>query len=117
LRNFKIIMVSALVSAIVTAGGIWYYDHHFATKIAVIDMTGYVAGLKKVYLAGKLPKEELDARLKLLGRQINDTHSSNTVLVLKEVVVSGKVKDFTPEVLAENSGLSGGSSTKSEASR
>ena len=102
MKMFKTIIVSALVSAIITAGGIWYYDHHFATKIAVIDMTGYVSGLKKAYLAGKLPKTELDARLKQLGRQIKDTYSSNTVLVLKEVVVSGKVQDFTPESFQEN---------------
>ena len=102
MRMFKNIILSAIISAIITAGGIWYYDHHFATKIAVIDMTGYVARLKKAYLAGKLPKEKLDSRLKQLGRQIKDTYSSNTVLVLKEVVVSGKVQDFTPESFQED---------------
>jgi len=103
LKTIKTIIVSALVSAVITAGGIWYYDQHYATKIAVIDMTGYVADLKKAYLAGKLPKEELDAKLKQLGRQIKDTYSSNTVLVLKEVVVSGKVQDFTPQFVPKRS--------------
>jgi hypothetical protein len=91
-------MLSALVSAIITGGSIWYYDNRYATKIAVIDMTGYVARLKKAYLAGKLPKEELDTRLKRLSDQIRSNHAPNTVVLLKEVVVSGKVHDFSPDL-------------------
>ncbi|MFZ0449017.1 MAG: hypothetical protein WAL98_07215 [Desulfatiglandaceae bacterium] len=101
MKTIKIIMLSALVSAIITAGSIWYYDQHCATKIAVIDMTGYVARLKKAYLAGKLPKEELDNRLKRLSGQIRSNYAPNTVVLLKEVVVSGKVQDFSPEIFSE----------------
>lgn len=96
----KTIIVSAIVSALVTTGAIWYYDHHYATKIAVIDMTGYIGKLKKEYMEGKLPKNELEKRLRFLSEELKNTHSSNTILILKEVVVSGKVKDFTPEALS-----------------
>jgi hypothetical protein len=103
LRTLKIIIVSALVSTVITAIGISYYDRHFAAKVAVIDMTGYVAGLKKAYLAKKLPKAELDNRLKRLSDRIRNNYSSNTVVLLKEVVVSGKVQDLTPKILREDS--------------
>ncbi|MEJ2068526.1 MAG: hypothetical protein P8Y09_11425 [Deltaproteobacteria bacterium] len=102
MKTLKIVIVSALVSAVITALSISYYDRHFAAKIAVMDMTGYVASLKNAYLAGKLPKAELDARLKRLSERINSNYSSNTVVLLKEVVVSGKVQDLTPEILREH---------------
>jgi hypothetical protein len=102
LKTLKIIIVSALVSAVITALGISYYDRHFAAKIAVIDMTGYVAGLKNAYLAGKLPKAELDNRLKGLSERIRNENTSNALVLLKEVVVSGKVQDLTPQILREH---------------
>ncbi|RKY68855.1 MAG: hypothetical protein DRQ02_02965 [Candidatus Latescibacterota bacterium] len=101
MNTLKTIIVAVIVSALITAGGIWYYDQHYATKIAVIDMSGYIGKLKKEYLAGKLPKQELEKRLRSLSAQISKTNSSNTVLILKEVVVSGKVQDYTPQTLAD----------------
>ena len=97
MKMLKTIIVSVIVSALITAGGIWYYDQHYATKIAVIDMTGYIGKLKKEYMEGKLPKEELERRLKRLSSDIKNSYSSNKILILKEVVVSGKVEDYTPE--------------------
>lgn len=93
----KNLFVSILASAVITAGLLWVYDQHFAVKIAVIDMDGYVSRLKTDYMQGNLPKEELDADLQRLSRQIKEKYSSNTVLLLKEVVVNGNVANFYPD--------------------
>ena len=93
----KDLFVSILASAVITAGLLWVYDQHFAVKIAVIDMDGYVSRLKTDYMQGKLPKEALDADLQRLSRQIKEKYSSNTVLLLKEVVVNGNVANFYPD--------------------
>jgi len=93
----KNLFVSILASALITTGLLWVYDQHFAVKIAVIDMDDYVSRLKTDYMQGKLPKDELDADLQRLSRQIKEKYSSNTVLLLKEVVVNGNVANFYPD--------------------
>ena len=90
----KNLLVSIVASAVITIGLIWGYDQNFAVKIAVIDMDGYVSRLKADYTQGKLSKEALDDDLQRLSRQIQEKYSSNTVLILKEVVVSGNVANF-----------------------
>jgi len=90
----KNLLVSIVASAVITICLIWGYDQNFAVKIAVIDMDGYVSRLKADYTQGKLSKEALDDDLQRLSRQIQEKYSSNTVLILKEVVVSGNVANF-----------------------
>jgi len=89
----KNLIVSVLVSAIITAGGLWYYDRHYATHIAVFDMNGYLQGLKRDFVAGKLPRDELQKRIAELKTLVG-THSPNTITLLKEVVLSGKVQEL-----------------------
>ena len=93
----KHLIIHLLVSLVVTCGLLWAYDRHVAVKIAVIDMQGYVEGLQSVYMQGKIPKQQLDERLKQLSDQIREKYSSNTILLLQEVVVSGDVSSFDPE--------------------
>ena len=92
----KTVLVSIAVSLIITTGMIWMYDQHIAVKVSVIDMDGYVSRLKADYTQGKLSSEVLDENLKRLSRQIEEQYSANTVLLLKEVVVSGNVANFDP---------------------
>ncbi|PIP39955.1 MAG: hypothetical protein COX19_06720 [Desulfobacterales bacterium CG23_combo_of_CG06-09_8_20_14_all_51_8] len=97
----KNLLVSIAASAVITIGMIWGYDQNFAVKIAVIDMDGYVSLLKTDYTQGKLSKEALDADLQRLSRQIQEKYSSNTILLLNEVVVSGNVASFDPDSQSE----------------
>jgi hypothetical protein len=97
----KNLFVSILASAIITGGLLWYYDQHFATRIAVIDMDGYVNQLRSDYIQGKLSKEQLDDDLQRLSCQIKEKYSSNTILLLKEVVVNGDVENFSPGIQSE----------------
>jgi hypothetical protein len=49
-------------------------------------------------MQGQIPKQQLDASLKQLSDQIRENYSSNTILLLQEVVVSGDVANFNPEI-------------------
>ena len=89
----KNLIVSILVSALFTVGGLWYYDRHYATHIAVFDMNGYLSGLKNDYVAGKLSREELQKRIADLKTFVG-AQSPNTITLLKEVVLSGKVQEL-----------------------
>jgi len=89
----KNLIVSILISALFTAGGLWYYDRHYATHIAVFDMNGYLNNLKNDYVAGKLSKEELQKRIADLKTLVG-VPSPNTITLLKEVVLSGKVQEL-----------------------
>ena len=97
----KNLFVTIFASVIIAGGLLWYYDQHVATKIAVIDMDGYVSQLRSDYIQGKLSKDQLDDDLKRLSREIKEKYSSNTVLLLKEVVVNGDVENFSPETQSE----------------
>jgi hypothetical protein len=88
--------VSIAVSLIITTGMIMMYDQQIAVKISVIDMDGYVNRLKSDYTQGKLSQDALDENLQRLSRQIQEKYSSNTILLLNEVVVSGNVANFDP---------------------
>ena len=94
----KHLFISILASLVITCGLLWVYDQHVAVKIAVIDMPRYVERLKSGYMQGQITKPQLDERLKLLSDQIKEKYSSNTVLLLEEVVVSGDVASFNPEI-------------------
>ena len=94
----KNLLISILASLVVTGGLLWAYDQQFAVKIAVIDMHEYVDHLKSDYMQGQISKEQLDKNLKELSDQIKEEYSSNTILLLKEVVVSGDVADFNPKI-------------------
>jgi len=94
----KHLFISILASLVVTCSLLWTYDQNIAVKIAVIDMHGYVERLKSDYIQGRVPKHQLDDSLKLLSDQIRDKYSSNTILLLEEVVVSGDVANFNPEI-------------------
>ncbi|MBW1731926.1 MAG: hypothetical protein JRJ75_13730 [Deltaproteobacteria bacterium] len=89
----KNLIVSILISALFTVGGLWYYDRHYATHIAVFDMNGYLSGLKNEYVAGKLSREELQRRIADLKTLVG-AQSPNTITLLKEVVLSGKVQEL-----------------------
>jgi hypothetical protein len=97
----KNLFVSILASAIITGSLLWYYDHQIAMKIVVIDMDGYVNQLRSDYVQGKLSIEQLDEDLQRLSRQIKEKYSSNTILLLKEVVVNGNVENFSPQTQSE----------------
>jgi hypothetical protein len=64
-------------------------------------MDGYVNQLRSDYIQGKLSKDQLDVDLQRLSRQIKEKYSSNTILLLKEVVVNGDVENFSPETQSE----------------
>ena len=95
MKHFLICIVSSLV---VCCGLLWFYDQHVALKIAAIDMQGYVKNLQFGYLQGQISKYQLDESLKELRDQIQKNYSSNTILLLEEVVVSGDVAMFEPEI-------------------
>jgi hypothetical protein len=92
----KNLFISIMTSLVVSGGLLWGYDQHVAVKIAVVDMHGYVERLRSNYMQGQIPKQQLEASLKQLSDQIREKYSSNTILLLEEVVVSGDVANFNP---------------------
>ena len=88
MKNF---VLSVIISALITSAGLWCYDRYYATHIAVFDMEGYINNLKKDFVAGKLPSKEIENRIAEL-KTLLEANAPNTVILLKEVVLSGKVK-------------------------
>ena len=94
----KHFLICILASLVVCCGLLFAYDQHVAIKIVAIDMQGYVKDLQSGYMQGQISKHQLDERLKELHDQIRKNYSSNTILLLEEVVVSGDVATFEPKI-------------------
>jgi len=91
----KHILAHVLVSAAVTAGALWYYHQYYSLRLATFDMPAYANQLKDEYIQGRLTREKLDERLKDLSLRLKNDYS-DTVVLLKGAVISGKVLEIDP---------------------
>jgi len=96
----KNVLISLVVSIAVTIAGLWYYDSHYATKIAVIDFKAYTEQLKQDYALKKISFDELKRRLNALVKAVREESrkNPNTVILFREAVANGRVKDVTPKI-------------------
>ena len=78
-----------LVALILVGGSLFVYDHYFAQKIKVVDMSGYLRQQKALLAAGEIEindlKEGLDKVDQLLSRDAE--LNKNQIYILKEVVL------------------------------
>lgn len=91
----KHIITSALVSAIITLAGLWFYHHYFSMQLATIDISAYADQLKNEYIQGHLTKQALDEKLKALSERLK-TDYKNTIVLVKGAVISGKIQEINP---------------------
>jgi hypothetical protein len=87
--------MSALVSAIITFAGLWFYHHYFSVQLATMDMSAYADQLRDDYIQGHLTKQELDEKLKALSQRLKIDYK-NTIVLVKGAVISGKIQEINP---------------------
>lgn len=75
------LLVSGL-SSLVT----YLYDQHFVQKIVALDLSGYVAEQRELYLAGRITDAELHRRMDLLEQVVDEVPPHHVVLMADGVV-------------------------------
>jgi hypothetical protein len=81
------VIVIALITALLTVTA---YDRFFATKVVMVDLTGFVKEQKELFAKGKIDQAELSANLSRLQTYIKNQPKNQTVITKDVVLANGK---------------------------
>lgn len=82
----RIFFCAVLVSLMASFGSIYLYDRFFAQKVVAVDLQGFLAEQKGLYLRGDIDDAELKLRMDRL-EQFVETIPKRYAVVLGDVVV------------------------------
>lgn len=92
----RTVCISVVISAFVSLGMICYYDTHLALKIETVDVKGYVKTIEKQVEKGQMDTAQMKESVKRLSQAVRREAKGNNIVILKEVVVGGRVKEIKP---------------------
>ncbi len=78
------IIMIAMVTAVLT---VTIYDRFFATKVVMVDLTGFVKEQKELFAQGKIDQAELSSNLSRLQTYIKG-QPKNLMVITKDVVLA-----------------------------
>ena len=87
----SVIIVSLLISVL----SVFSYDRFFAQKIISVDMKGYIARQRDLYLEGKLTDEQFRANIDKLEEAIKNI-PANRVAIMGDVVLKNAEQKQLP---------------------
>jgi hypothetical protein len=100
----KHILITALISLVISAGSIFVYDQFFAQKIIMLDLKGYVATLRDLYIAGKIDDKQLQSAIDRIEVVINNQPKREVIITSDVILGKGRVKDVTPQLIGNAQG-------------
>lgn len=86
-----VIIFSLLFSVL----SVFFYDRFFAQKIIAVDMKGYIAKQRDLYLEGKLTDDEFKANIDRLEEAVNSI-PKNKVAIMGDVVLKNAEQKQLP---------------------
>lgn len=89
------LLTTVLICAIVSAGMITGYDRWFAQKIVALDVKGYIAEQRDLFISGKIDEEQLKRNFDRLEK-IKEKVPGNRVIILGDVLVRKNVEIIEP---------------------
>ena len=90
------IIMIALVTALLT---VTIYDRFFATKVVMVDLTGFVKEQKELFAQGKIDQAELSSNLSRLQTYIKG-QPKNLMVITKDVVLANGKEIQLPDAEA-----------------
>jgi len=93
--DWRMIATSALISALLTTGILAAYDCYFAQKIVALDVKGYIAEQRDLYLSGKINDAQLKESFDRL-EMVKERVPKNRVIILGDVLVRKNVEEIKP---------------------
>ena len=78
--------ISLLVSMLVSAGSVYVYDRFYAQKIVAVDIKGYIATQRDLYLSGKETGKEFRANIDKLAAAVKSI-PKNRVAIMEDAVI------------------------------
>ncbi len=78
--------ISLFVSMLVSAGSVYVYDRFYAQKIVAVDIKGYIATQRDLYLSGKETGKEFRANIDKLAVAVKGI-PKNRVAIMEDAVI------------------------------
>ena len=86
---------SVLISVVIMIGILAVYDRYCAQKIVALDVKGYIAEQRDLYLSGKINEEQLKEHFDRLEKA-KERVPKNRVIILGDVLVRKNVEEIKP---------------------
>ena len=78
--------ISLLVSMLASVGSVYVYDRFYAQKIVAVDIKGYIAAQRDLYLSGKETGKEFRANIDKLAAAVKSI-PKNRVAIMEDAVI------------------------------
>ena len=85
-RWLAVAAISLLVSMLAPAGSVYVYDRYYAQKIVAVDIRGYIAKQRDLYLSGKETDKEFRANIDKLATAVKSI-PKNRVAIMGDAVI------------------------------
>jgi hypothetical protein len=96
-RTWKIVVLTILLNAAVTAGMLCFYHHNYTWKFQVADVRKFENDMRTQFLMGKINEEKAREMVDSYKHKLESAEKDPHMLVLlKEVVVRGRLKEIKP---------------------
>ena len=84
--SWRPVLWPVLVSLLVSSASLYAYDNFWARQVVAVDLQGFLAEQRDLFLAGKIDDEELQRRMDSLERMVDGIPRRHAV-ILGEVAV------------------------------
>jgi len=93
--EFRTLLYAVLLSIVAMIGILVVYDNYYAQKIVALDVKGYIAEQRDLFLAGKINEDQLKKSFDRL-EQVKERVPKNRVIILGDVLVRKNVEEIIP---------------------
>ena len=84
--------LSLLISLAVSAGSVYVYDRYFAQKIVAVDIKGYIAHQRDLYLSGKETGKEFRANIDKLAVTVKSIPKNRVAIIGDAVIKNAEIE-------------------------
>lgn len=93
--NGRMLANSVLISVVIMIGILAVYDRYIAQKIVALDVKGYIAEQRDLYLSGKINDTQLKESFDRLEKA-KERVPGNRIIILGDVLVRKNVEEIKP---------------------
>lgn len=84
-------LITLVISLLISLASIFIYDRFFVQKIVAVDVKGYIAEQRDLYLSGKINDEQLKANIDRMEKVVGDIPKNKVVIMGDAVIKNAEV--------------------------
>ena len=84
--------VSLLISMVASVGSVYVYDRFYAQKVVAVDIKGFIAEQKALYMAGKINDEQFRANVDKMTLLVKAIPKNRVAIIGDAVIRNAEIK-------------------------